>query len=583
MSNSIPQVLVVDDLFGREIDGFQNEERALFCLNLHLADVTEGKQEDGASDIMTPIAEAYFHRGQKPVHSSVGDVVENDLESVLDIVRRGREGQPWALVLLDLQFLTGTVTRESDSDNRGVPAGCEQDQDPDSYFGLEILRAIGERYPDMPVIILSATPQEEVAREYARMGAKAFLSKGSLNAARMLNEYLDRYGMIPDFNGLLIGQSLPLMKAMRRVRGLARDSRIILIRGESGTGKELFARYIHGIAGPDTPFVAYNAGVLEPNSFYAELFGAEPGSYTDARGLRIGIIEQADGGWIFLDEIGEIDSKVQVGFLRVLEEGSIRRLGGKKPIPVNTKFIFATNGDIEEKVTQGIFREDLAYRIKASEVFLPPLRERKTDIPILTEYFVRKMEGILVGRQRKIEPDAMAALCAYDWPGNIRELRSRVEAVVKEYRDLDHMFRHHIDLPIEWKGFPLKDGKPGGLLGHIDGDATSIIRGTVISEDGCNVVAGAIADIQSVAARHVRDALMATLRRTASNPNGKVQIQPAMRLLTGNDNLSTASAADLVKRLLKIDRKEAGKYLSDPLLMEAYKTARRLRPEGKEK
>jgi Nif-specific regulatory protein len=226
----------------------------------------------------------------------------------------------------------------------------------------------------------------------------------------------------------LIGSSRPMQQLYDQVAQVAPSSTTVLVRGESGTGKELVAHAIHyGSPRADKPFVKVSCGALPEALVESELFGYEPGAFTDARAQKKGRFELADGGTLFLDEVGELSPSTQVKLLRALQEKEFERLGGVKSIKVNVRLIAATNKDLEAAVQQGTFREDLYYRLNVFAVYLPPLRERKTDIPLLADHFVEKYAARESKEVRRIATTAIDMLMSYHWPGNVRELENCIE------------------------------------------------------------------------------------------------------------------------------------------------------------
>jgi transcriptional regulator with PAS, ATPase and Fis domain len=205
----------------------------------------------------------------------------------------------------------------------------------------------------------------------------------------------------------------------------------VLITGESGTGKEVVARAIHA-ASPRryNPMVVVNCGALPEGILESELFGHEAGAFTGARARHKGKFESAEGGTVFLDEIGEVSPKVQVELLRVLEEKVVTRLGGTAPVPVDFRIISATNRDLQAAVKEGSFREDLYWRLNVVHVHIPPLRERPEDVPVLAEQFLAKFARSMSRRPMRFSPEALDALAAYPWPGNVRELQNAIERAV---------------------------------------------------------------------------------------------------------------------------------------------------------
>lgn len=225
----------------------------------------------------------------------------------------------------------------------------------------------------------------------------------------------------------IIGRSPALLGTISMVDKIAPTSTTVLIQGESGTGKELIARRLHFQSDRSTsPYVTLNCGALQESLLESELFGHEKGAFTGAVTQKIGLAETADGGTLFLDEIGEMSPQIQTKFLRFLQEGEFYRVGGKKPIKVNVRVLSATNRDLESEVKKGRFREDLFYRLNTITLRMPPLRERREDIPLLISSFLEKNRGANQ-KPKKVDPRVIEALKAYDWPGNIRELQNTVE------------------------------------------------------------------------------------------------------------------------------------------------------------
>lgn len=230
----------------------------------------------------------------------------------------------------------------------------------------------------------------------------------------------------------ILGESEKMRRVKEIAKIAAKGNSTVLIRGESGTGKELFARSIH-MASPrkNKPFVAVNCAAIPDSLLESELFGYEEGAFTGAKkGGKQGLFKYADKGTLFLDEIGELSSYLQVKLLRVLQEGKIRLVGGNEEIPVDVRIIAATNRDLEKLMSEGQFRKDLYYRLNVIPIFIPPLRERKEDIPILARHLVKKLSQKLGKRIDDMSPEAMKKLMEYDWPGNVRELSNVIERAI---------------------------------------------------------------------------------------------------------------------------------------------------------
>ncbi len=240
---------------------------------------------------------------------------------------------------------------------------------------------------------------------------------------------LDRH-RLAEMTGL-IGESAPIREVLVKVEQMAPVSSTVLVEGESGTGKELVARAIHNLSPRrGRPFIAVNVGALPETLLESELFGHEKGAFTGATERRLGRFELADTGTLFLDEIGDIPPATQVKLLRVLEEREVTRVGGTIPIKVNVRVVAATNQPLKELVESGAFRSDLYYRLNVLSIYLPPLRERREDIPLLVRRFVREFSALHDRPFRGISSDAMKILMAYVWPGNVRQLRNLIESMV---------------------------------------------------------------------------------------------------------------------------------------------------------
>lgn len=230
----------------------------------------------------------------------------------------------------------------------------------------------------------------------------------------------------------IIGNNEKFIKTIEHAKKIADSKSTVLITGESGTGKEIFAQSIHNFSiRKDEPFIALNCGAIPSTLIESELFGYEEGSFTGAKkGGNAGKFELADGGTIFLDEIGEMPLDMQIKLLRVIEEGVINKIGSANQIPINVRIIAATNKDIKEEVEKGNFRKDLYYRLNVLPVHLPPLRERRDDIPLLVNYYMNKTSKKLNKLSVMITPEYMKYLQNYDWPGNIRELENVIELII---------------------------------------------------------------------------------------------------------------------------------------------------------
>ncbi|MDQ7065605.1 MAG: sigma-54 dependent transcriptional regulator [candidate division KSB1 bacterium] len=311
--------------------------------------------------------------------------------------------------------------------------------------GIETLKRIREEDPRIPVIMMSAHGTIEKAVQSMKLGAYDFITKPfpgdrllvtvknalmTSSLKREVDELRTELKKKYHFDNI-IGQSGRMQEVFRAMEKIIDSNVTVLIQGESGTGKELIARAIHYQSKrANKPFVAVNCSALPESLLESELFGHERGAFTGATGKRIGKFEVANGGTIFLDEIGLMTQVTQAKLLRVLQEREFERVGGNELVKVDVRVISATNVDLEEAVKNGSFREDLYYRISVFPIKLPPLRERKEDIPLLAAHFLDKFSKQENKNIDGIAPDAMELLMNYSWPGNVRELENAIERAV---------------------------------------------------------------------------------------------------------------------------------------------------------
>ncbi len=302
--------------------------------------------------------------------------------------------------------------------------------------GLEAYAAMREIEPRLPVIIMTAHGTTETAIEATRMGAFDYVLKPfdipdilkliekGLSAGRFMRSKVEMDAPAEGGEGEAIVGGGPAMQEIYKAIGRAAPTdATVLIRGESGTGKELVARAVYQYsARAGKPFLVINCVAIPETLLESELFGYERGAFTGASGRKVGKIEQANRGTVFLDEIGDMPVSIQAKLLRLLQEKHVERLGGAGPIPVDVRIIAATNRDLEQAVANGAFREDLYYRLKVVTMSLPPLRERREDIPLLARHFLCRFSREAGAPDPGLTPQAMAFLTGHDWPGNVREL-----------------------------------------------------------------------------------------------------------------------------------------------------------------
>ena len=336
--------------------------------------------------------------------------------------------------------------------------------------GIEALEQIKIINPAIPVIIMTAYASVETAVTALKKGAYDYLTKPldfdelkiaigratEHNRLKKENEYLKvRLGEQFDRQNL-IGQSPSMIKLLDTVAQVAATEATILITGESGTGKEVIANAIHyNSSRKDAPFIKINCAALTETLLESELFGHEKGAFTGAERRREGKFRQAEGGSLFLDEVSEMSPAMQVKLLRVLQERELTRVGGAEVIKINVRLIAASNKDLKKEMERGRFREDLFYRLNVVGLNVPPLRERKEDIPILAQHFLQQFVAQNSKKIKGFTPQAMEKLLKYSWPGNIRELMNAIESAVvlsrKEYLDAEDLVLMMADNSVDIK------------------------------------------------------------------------------------------------------------------------------------
>ncbi len=359
-----------------------------------------------------------------------------DGASALKLMSKG----PWDIILLDIKM--------------------------PGMSGLELQKQIKTIDRNAAIIMITAFASVESAVQALKEGAFDYVTKpvdpdhlthvvkNALKQRKLDDENFRLREHISELAqaDMLIGDSPQMKKVMELAKTVAQTDTTVMIRGESGTGKELIARAIHAhCARKFFPIIAVNCGAVPETLLESELFGHERGAFTGAQYRRKGKFEMADGGTIFLDEIGTISSRMQVQFLRVIEAKQFTRVGGNDLISSDFRVICATNRDLEAAVKEGAFREDLYYRLNVFSIFIPPLREHRGDIPLLTQHFVKKYAATMNKPLFEVSPEAMDLLVRYHWPGNVRELENVIERAL--------VIAKPPAIRVEDIPFQLKDGK----------------------------------------------------------------------------------------------------------------------------
>jgi len=370
--------------------------------------------------------------------------------------------------------------------------------------GLTLLRKVVARHPDVPVIVVTAHGRIDSAVEAMKAGAFDFLAKpfdhGELKAiiakAARQSDYNQR-NVVPEERQEgaarryteIIGRGRQMQELQQMIAKVADAPSTVLIQGESGTGKELVATALHETSSRrERPFIKINCAAIPRELVEAELFGFEKGAFTGAVQSKPGRFELADGGTLFLDEIGEIPVEMQVKLLRAIQESEFERVGGVKTTRVEVRLVAATSRDLGREIGAGRFREDLYYRLNVVPIHLPPLRERREDIPLLVEHFRQKYNARLRKNVERIEDEALACLAAYAWPGNIRELENVLERTILfaegpriGANDLPASLRRQPpDAPAAEAQVPAASGPPGPLKEIVKGQVQAIERDLIV-------------------------------------------------------------------------------------------------------
>src|ERR1700676_4574367 len=351
--------------------------------------------------------------------------------------------------------------------------------------GLEALRQIKAQRPEALVVVVTGYGTVQSAVQAMKNGSYDYVTKPfSLDELKHLLERVSNHLKMKSENRMLreklkskqgyggiVGRAPEMEKLYRIIAKAANSSHPVLILGESGTGKEMVARSIH-YSGPfhDKPFVPVDCGSLVPTLIESELFGYVKGAFTGANQSKDGLLAMAEGGTVFLDEVGELPVDLQAKMLRAIQEKEVRPVGSTRRVPINVRILAATNRDLEQAVMQGEFRRDLYFRLNVLSLRIPALRERRQDIPLLIAFFLERMVRTS-GQEKILSDEALKAMLAYDWPGNVRELENCLE---RTYAFTSGPLIHTTDLPREVANLPLPD------VSSVDGALTTNGRGKII-------------------------------------------------------------------------------------------------------
>ena len=339
-----------------------------------------------------------------------------------------------ALTRENLEFKSFGSAKDAVAElDRSIPQVVVSDIRMPGGSGLDLLQTIKTQHPSIPVIIMTAYSDLDSAVAAFQGGAFEYLAKpfDVDHAVELIRRALDQsrreQDAAEDIDGAqeILGQAPSMQEVFRAIGRLAQSHATVLINGESGTGKELVARALHRHSPRrEKPFIAINTAAIPKDLLESELFGHERGAFTGAQAMRRGRFEQADGGTLFLDEIGDMPPDLQTRLLRVLSDGQFYRVGGHQPIKANVRVIAATHQNLEDRVKQGLFREDLFHRLNVIRLRLPSLRERREDVPLLAKHFLSKSSQELGVEAKKLSESAMKYLQSLDWTGNVRQLEN---------------------------------------------------------------------------------------------------------------------------------------------------------------
>lgn len=535
---NLPRILVIDDQYALD-----KAERQTF---IDHASVIDAERQAGVHDSV--LAEAVFCSGQR----CDGDVITNDYEVIRGATADETENSSkWALVLLDVRFDSGRI------DEIGLPKG----QAGDDHFGEDVRKQLARDFPDLPVVMLSSKKQQEL-----RDRDTPYLSKTGLTPQEFALCLL-RYGRLSvDQKRVLLGLQTDIaaysshtLEVFREALAIADFAMPVLILGETGTGKEVLARYIHESSSRnDKPFVAVNVAAIPSELVEAELFGHEKGAFTGANQERPGRFLQAGGGTLFLDEIGDMPVATQAKVLRVLQNGEVLPVGGKKTLSVDVRIITATSRDLAAMQKTGDFREDLTRRISSATLIIPRLSERMEDIAPLARMFLEKYSMQSSKEGITFAEESIAALKHHPYEGNVGELENIVQWLVSRkgnhsvisasdvQKALAGSFVSSAALPRERiDTLPFNSSKAEGLARLIE-----MIESFPVSKDD-PLLHGGKPKIEKTIHILLQRMAGAAIERFRDPRNGNLNRQAAMQFLTGDETLKGKGPGRVINEIMK--------------------------------
>lgn len=534
---TLPRILVVDDQYAR-----QQTERRLFLRHTGICEIGASHQ-----DSADPVAEAVFCSGQD--NSTPGRLL-NSLPIVIKAITE-LDPASLALIMLDMRFDSGPLNQS------GEPRGAQGDDE----FG-EILRSrISSHFSEIPLVVLTGKRHAELAQREI-----VYLSKERIDRYAIVSCLLQYGRLTPGqtrtllgLNPKIIAESPASLAVFRQAWLAARTDEPVLILGETGVGKEIIASTIHEFSDHRTRrLVAVNCAAIPENLVESVLFGHEKGAFTSASSRQVGKFVEASGSSLFLDELGELPLQTQVKLLRAIDPGEVEPIGGQGPVTVDVRLISATNRNLATEVALGRFREDLYYRVAAATIVMPPLRERREDIAPLANAFLLEVAGAGEKSGITFSPEALQRLEAYDFPGNVRQLDRQIVKRLASAAGRNQMILAR-DVEQVLAGLPKLVGPPLSQIApeHSKAPSESNTResGERAAVPARQKLRGALIGVHGRQAIDLVERGLDETRhlgKSRDRPLGELNPTAAMKLLLDRDGMSTAEAADAIKRIAKI-------------------------------